>query len=71
VILAVLSTQPPLPVPTSPTQKPNVRAGEAQLALKAKGSLELTFQVRVEVAGATQSAGRLLHLVHACSRVLS
>jgi hypothetical protein len=63
VILAVLSTQPPLPVPTSPTQKPNVRAGEAQLAL--------TFQLRMEVAGATQSAGRLLHLVHACSRVLS
>jgi hypothetical protein len=85
VTLALLSTQPPPPLPTSPTHQPNVRVGEAQLApgqiqdladimgdvLKAKGSLELTFQLRVEVAGKDVPSDAAIDAINAVLKTVS
>ena len=85
VTLAVLSAQPPSPHQIGPTYKPNVRVGEAHLTpgqiqdlaevmgdvLKAKGSLELTFQLRVEVAGKEVPSDAAIDAINAVLRTVS
>jgi hypothetical protein len=85
VTLALLSTQPPPLFPVGPGHKPNVRVAEAQLApgqiqdladimgdvLKAKGSLELTFQLRVEVAGKDVPSDAAIDAINAVLKTVS